>query len=470
MNRSQYVASGSRTASALAVGRQRRMRATDRTPEPGVGMTSSAGSSVSWSFWLRVSVVAFILVYVGRIHEALPGVGRIPVGNVVTLAVGGLLVLGGYLQRIPALGRVSTLRWTAAFVALAALSIPFALWPGGAAGIWIGILKSWLMVALLPLLITTTGDLRLIVRAFTVAAAVLVAGYVLEAFPGLGGFIDQESLSFDRNDVALLAAMAIPFSLAWAQTRGRIRYLGYGLAGFLVAGIIATGSRGGFLAMAAIGIAFLVRSKILSGPKKALIAAVAIGLASYAGSGEYWDRVEAIFVNPTEDYNFEAREGRIEIWKRALGYAADDPVTGVGIGNFPVAEGSTLENLGWGVKWSTAHNAYLLVLAELGLPGFLVFMFIIWSIWTAVRDGRRFQHRQRAPPSSALAAEAYELSTIADATGLALLGYMVGAMFLSVAYTVAFAFLVAVGAALHLLRGRIAMRMMQSRARVSRAR
>lgn len=421
---------------------------------------SVAPQGASWTIWMKLIVAAVILVYIGRIHEAIPGVGAIPIGNVVTLAMIGILLVGGYYTRLTLLWRTRPFRFAVILLGLGALSIPFALWPGGAVGAWTGALKTWLLCAIIPLAVVTSRQLTWVGRCFVIATLILVSGYLLEAFAGMSGFTQSQSLGFDRNDVALLAAMGVPFALAWGKVRKRYHVLGYLITALLVLGVIVTGSRGGFLALAALAIAFLVRSRMLSWPKKSALVVLAVMLAGAAGSTEYWDRIESIFTNPTEDYNFQAREGRIEIWKRGLSYAVDNPVTGVGFGNFPVAEGHTLENLGYGVKWSTAHNAYVLVLAELGLPGLLVFLAIIGSIVRTVRHcgTRKLSRRARASPAGA---ELAEIATLSDATALAMVGYAVGAFFLSAAYNVAFVFLITMAISLQLVHAGVVRRMMR---------
>lgn len=461
MRTARGAAPTGRSPGVSAASGRRRLEATSGHRAP------ATRPEASWTIWLKLAVTAVILVYIGRIHEAIPNVGAIPIGNVVTLAMIGLLVIGGYHTRLTLLWRTKPFRLAVVLLALGFISIPFALWPGGAAGAWRGALKTWLLCAMIPLIVVTPRQLTWISRCFVVATLVLVSGYLLEAFAGMTGFTRSQSLGFDRNDVALLAAMGVPFALAWARTARRYRVIGYAMTALLVAGVIVTGSRGGFLALAAVGIAFLVRSRMLSWPKKSALVAFAALLAGVAGSGEYWDRVESIFTNPTEDYNFQAREGRIEIWKRGLSYTADHPVTGVGFGNFPVAEGHTLENLGYGVKWSTAHNAYILVMAELGVPGLLVFLLIIGSIAKTVRHcgTRKLSGRARASPAGFdLAA----IAVLADATALSLVGYVVGAFFLSAAYNVAFVFLITMAASIELVQAALARRMKRSSVAPSR--
>lgn len=420
-----------------------------------------------WGTLLHLSTIALILVFVGKAHTFVPGLGSLPLGEAAVLGMGLALALGGYLKRLPIVLNLPTVRLGLLLLGLGALSVPFALWPGGAASTLITVSKLFVLAILLPLAIVSPAELRTVTRTFAVAAAILVGGFALESLLGLSGPAGSQG-GFDRNDVALFGVMGIPYALAWAAARRRSsRLLGFGIAGFLVAGVVATGSRGGFLALVAVGLIFLVRSKLLSPPKKVLLIAGAVSVAAVAGSDDFWQRISATFTNPTADYNFQAREGRIEIWKRGIGYAVEHPLTGVGIGNFPVAEGTELENLGYGVKWSTAHSAYILVVAELGFPGLLVFIGILGSIFREAGRAYAMKPRGRSPPEHPDA----ELAALGDATRTSFVGYVVGAAFLSMAYAVSLMFLVGVAASLHHLRQRsVAARRVALAARTGRYR
>jgi len=78
-------------------------------------------------------------------------------------------------------------------------------------------------------------------------------------------------------------------------------------------------------------------------------------------------------IKPEEDYNRTAEEGRVKIWKRGIGYMMLHPVFGVGAANFPVAEGTISPlagrtEVGLGVKWGAAHDSFVQIGAELGIP------------------------------------------------------------------------------------------------------
>jgi O-antigen ligase len=84
-------------------------------------------------------------------------------------------------------------------------------------------------------------------------------------------------------------------------------------------------------------------------------------------------------------YNVESRESR---WAAAVGLAERSPVLGVGTGLYPVKalpilrdDGGALPNVT--VPQTVAHNTYLEILAENGVPGlalFLAFLAVVWSL------------------------------------------------------------------------------------------
>jgi hypothetical protein len=78
-----------------------------------------------------------------------------------------------------------------------------------------------------------------------------------------------------------------------------------------------------------------------------------------------------------QDYNVTAHSGRIEIGKRGLKIMAENPIFVVGINGFTIAEGLSHKDVGG--KWSTAHNSFIQIGAELGVMGLFLFCYIIWT-------------------------------------------------------------------------------------------
>ncbi len=68
---------------------------------------------------------------------------------------------------------------------------------------------------------------------------------------------------------------------------------------------------------------------------------------------------------------------RIEIWKASLQSIIKHPLLGVGIGNFPVVVG---EDLARAKAGSSAHNLYLNIAAEMGIPALLIALWFLWLL------------------------------------------------------------------------------------------
>ena len=71
-----------------------------------------------------------------------------------------------------------------------------------------------------------------------------------------------------------------------------------------------------------------------------------------------------------------------------------NPLFGVGPEQFPAAEGTLSpfaerQQFGIGVRWNAAHNSFIQIGAELGLPGLALFIAIIASAFAALRRAGR---------------------------------------------------------------------------------
>jgi len=416
-----------------------RLRPADRGSVPRIGSRHDWNRLLSWSLSLVV------LVFVGRVQEVLPGLSNLPLGNIaVLLSLIGLIQLG-YLRDAGRIVSTTQGRTMVSFVGIAAFTVPFALWPGGAFLSFVALLKTSVLFVLIVIAVRRPKHLMQLTLVFAVAVAILASAYVVDWLIGGGSLTEQDLVAFDRNDVALLAVMGIPFALAITVRRRAWTWVGFALAGYLSLAVVATDSRGGFLALLATGLVMIVHGRFLSPAKKTTLIAVGVVALMIGGSSEYWDRIEAVFTSPSSDYNFSSTDGRIEIWKRGVGYFLDDPITGVGIGNFPIAEGETFKDADKGFKhWSAAHSAYILVAAELGIGGLVLYLALLWGIWRQGARTERIARRIRAGPSR-------ELAAIAEATRYSTVGFVIGAAFLSVTYSVSFVFLVATGVSLGLL-------------------
>lgn len=178
-------------------------------------------------------------------------------------------------------------------------------------------------------------------------------------YVGLGG---------NANGVANMIALAIP--MAWYLgsfwSKGLVRGLNYLYIPITIFAVILTGSRGGFL-VALVGL--LVIPFTFKYVRRSIRAAVVMLAVAAA--------VVVIPMIPTENFeriaetSSEISDGNVsnrsQIWGAGLVIYEQHPIFGIGTLSFP-REVETV--LGYSIPM---HNAFLLVLVEFGIVGFILF-------------------------------------------------------------------------------------------------
>lgn len=79
---------------------------------------------------------------------------------------------------------------------------------------------------------------------------------------------------------------------------------------------------------------------------------------------------------PFEDTLDKSSASRIEIWRGAIEIIKDNPLLGIGYGIFPYVIPSYVPNVGQ----RDAHNTFLIIAAEMGLPSLAIFLLIIFVL------------------------------------------------------------------------------------------
>jgi O-antigen ligase len=179
--------------------------------------------------------------------------------------------------------------------------------------------------------------------------------------------------TYDSNDLALIVVITMPLLIWWFfDNKSKIRWLAILALPLLFTVMLRTSSRGGFLGMVAIlaGLLFIgTTGRVREVRRIALTGILLAGLGAVALPGAYLERMRTM----DEEIDNDSPRARINVWKRGVGYALDNPILGVGIANFGRAEGTlseySQERGGRGVKWSTAHSSYIEAWAEIGLIG-----------------------------------------------------------------------------------------------------
>lgn len=187
---------------------------------------------------------------------------------------------------------------------------------------------------------------------------------------------------YDGNDIGVVYMVGLPLSVVFLRSRTRaLQVLGALTIMGILASLVLTASRGGFLGLLVGGLAVVVLSPGWSLVQKVLIVAVpALGMVLLAPEG-YWDQMGTI-LNPQDDYNITSDTGRMAIWTRGLGYVAQYPVFGLGPDNF-VRAGWFISDVGRSglvgasIRDQAPHNTFLQVWAELGSVGLGIWLSIL---------------------------------------------------------------------------------------------
>lgn len=320
-------------------------------------------------------------------------------------------------------------------VLFAILGVPGAVVRGEAFGFLKDLYLKTVLIALMVWAIARTPRGLILMVRVAVAAATVQALLALRAGRfDVGGRLSG-SHTYDANDLAMLMVVNIPLVVWWATaTKGRFRHLVLLTLPVMMLVLVRTQSRGGQLGLGAVMVGLLFLGTLGGSPRvtRAARRMFVVGvLALPVMPATFWERLRTI--GAEEDYNREHETGRIQVWKRGMGYAFDNPVFGVGIGNFRNAEGRLSDvaqsrAAGEGFKWSVAHNSFVEVFAELGLiPGAMFFGTVGLLVVKLLTMARRLRRRPIPLP--------VEVTTLAPFLGLGMLSFSVSGFFLSLGYS-----------------------------------
>lgn len=340
-----------------------------------------------------------LFAYIWRVQDVLPILGKIQ----LPLLVAGFSIMFfiSSRQRLRSLKLIrSQLMWLAVMLfAIMLIGVPTSLWPGRSLSFAVkSQTENVVLMALIAASVRSMRDVEWLVKINLYGA--LFFSLIVSLFFSVGGDGRLGNLVFyDANDFALVMVVSIPFALYFLRGTNprRQRLFGLVVLGFILIGIVKSGSRGGFIALVAVMTYSLVLYRAIPRRVRMSIGLAGVAFVAILGSDKYWTQISTI-ANPEGDYNWTDPVGRKAVWERGLGYVEQHPVFGVGVRAFPVAEGESdlarsLSAQGRGFKWSVAHNSFLETAAELGLPGLVVFVsFFVVAIrmLVGVRPGRRY--------------------------------------------------------------------------------
>ena len=310
------------------------------------------------------------------------------------------------------------------FLMHATLATWFGVNPTYSFDFWSLFAKVVVVSVLLTNIIRTPADLRLILIVIALSLGFEAGKQGWAQLVLNPGAKNDNGVPFlgDNNLVAVGMAMLLPVIGALGATASgwQKRAFQFLSVGVLYRGL-STYSRGGFLAMSAVGAMWFWRSP----HKPRTLAAVALSAALILPvlPQEFWDRMATITA-PAEERD-DSQESRVHFWHVAVAMANDRPLLGVGHSAYSRAYNEYDWTNGKYLTNRAVHSAWFGVLAETGYPGFLLFVAIVLTSLRSCRRVRLAAKRGEVPD---------ELGRYAIAFETAIVAFMVGGSFVSFHY------------------------------------
>ncbi|MFD9700819.1 O-antigen ligase family protein [Lentzea sp. NPDC059081] len=262
-------------------------------------------------------------------------------------------------------------------------------------------LVRWVPFLVITVVLADVAAREVPVKALLAAA---VAGAVVAASGGLVSLFTGELRATgpleDPNDLSFFLVAALPLLVA-LPARGRSRIVLLLLGAVLVAGAAATFSRGGGIALAC-ALAWLVLRRAI--PVRAVVVTAAVtGLAALVFAQVAHAELERAFQEKSHIAGTNA-DTRMLRWQAAARMLSDDPLLGVGPGGFRQEYAAASRNAEIDEQTPVAHNLFIEVAAELGLPGFAVLVALVALGFVASERAVRTNRREAVAVQAALIA------------------------------------------------------------------
>lgn len=331
------------------------------------------------------------------------------------------------------------------------MTIPFSFWPSGSLTLFSEIyVKIILIFALMITTITTTKRLYQVTWLVVAVCGYISVRGIFDYLRGvnlmegnrlrgaLGGFMENP------NDLAMnLVVFMAPALFLMFHDRGLVRRIfAAAIVLAMAIAIVFTKSRAGFIGVGAMGL--VVMYYMLRERPGVIFAVIFVGLvATPVMPSAFWDRMSSI-TNPDEDET-GSREQRIQLYKQGLQVFAENPLTGIGAGQFENYDGEMMTT-----RWRATHSVWLQVAAELGIFGLLAFGFLVWRALAACLAARRLIRgptRKNRPASTLTPDERRIVDLNAKGMLAGLAGWFVCAFFASVAFNWTFYYVLALAVA-----------------------
>lgn len=379
-----------------------------------------------------IGIVAWVVVSVMNPHRLTYGFAyTLPVAQIIALAtLGGMLFAQDRkVWKLPVTAVTVTLTF---FIFWMNLTTLFALYPEAAWPKYEKVMKIMIVLFLGLYLLHSRAHLNAMVWVIVGSIGFYgVKGGIFALLTGGGYRIwgPPESDIYDNNAISFANVLIIPliyylstvYENKWVKRALRLAIL------FCALTVLASHSRGAFLALSAGALFLILKSERRVGP---IVAISVLAPLLIVFMPESWSERMGTIKTYEQD---SSSMGRINTWWMCFNLAKDRPVFGGGFG---------IWNADAFARWApdpldihAAHSIFFAAMGEHGFVGLFIFLALLATTW---RTGTVVEKMTRGVPQLRWAANMGRMLQVS------LIGYVVGGAFLSVLYFDVFYYLIAI--------------------------
>ncbi len=395
-------------------------------------------------------LLLFTFILLARPQDLIEKLQPIPIAQIVGFAAIGLYVVQAFTGKIRWRFTIE-LKLMLGMTVWFSLGVPFSIWRSNSLNI---LTDNWLKTSIIFLLLTQT--MTNLSRVRKLLWVIFLSGLCATGLSlALGNPVAEEERFmgvtrgfFSGNYLGIAAAVTLPYMAAMlvhARSFLRVALL-LSSFGTMIFMVVLTASRGNIVSI--IISLILVWAMVLRNSLRArLIGALfAIGLVAAItfAPGIFWNRVKTLW--ESESYATsnlrvaQSAEGseyqRKALLQRSIRYTFENPLFGVGLGNFEIASGA---ETGDAQEWKGTHNTFTQVSSEAGIPAFLLFVGLLFAV---IGKMRRVSQITAGKPELA------QIHSLADATMVSIYAFTIGGFFAHLAYAYYVYYLAAIGVGL----------------------
>jgi O-antigen ligase len=319
----------------------------------------------------------------------------------IELVYGILMLLNLFRTRAAALSAAfqtnPIVRATVMLEGLILLTVPFAMWRGGAFASATELGKMIILQLLMTVFIDSVVRLRQILYLLVSFLAWFVGSSYISYLNGQYYVVNGveraqgvNSMVGGPNELAGLLLALLPFLVALIRCTKNFfaKLLFLSLGGLSLFVLLLTGARISLLALLALGVFYIFESrhKLVT-----LVAVLALSATLWFSlPAQYQKRFLTVKQYAQGGELDDSNKLRLAVWDAGWRMFLDHPILGVGAGQFATAYGLVYSGKAH-TAWMQPHNLFLQVTCELGLVGLCIFVYFVFQIWKANREVLRMR-------------------------------------------------------------------------------